>query len=134
MPDIEIRNQSGKPVRYVEIGWIVRDSKGGEFMAASVPVSDPDLNLPAGRTTRILQKTALKCTRSTGEPVAITGMSGFVSLVEYGDGKIWVPDHDALAQNKLLHRVLAPSSEEQRLTELYRTKGIKALIAQLDTF
>jgi len=31
-------------------------------------------------------------------------------------------------------RVMAPSDEEQRLVQLYRKKGIKALVAELNKF
>jgi hypothetical protein len=132
-PDIEIRNKSGRPVRYVEIGWIVRDPKGAEFMAASVPASGPELYLPAGQTARVLQNSSLRFTRNAGEPVAIAGMTGFVSQVEFDNGKIWVPDRKSL-QNLQLLRVLAPSTEEQRLTDLYKTKGLNALIEELNRF
>jgi hypothetical protein len=132
-PDIEIRNKSHNPVRYVEIGWIVRDAKGAEFMAASVPASGPELYLPAGQTARVLQNSSLRFTRNAGEPVAISGMTGFVSQVEFDNGKIWVPDRKSL-QNLQLLRVLAPSTEEQRLTDLYKTKGLNALIEELNKF
>jgi hypothetical protein len=33
-----------------------------------------------------------------------------------------------------LLRVLAPSTEEQRLTEIYRSKGLKALVEELNKF
>jgi len=132
-PDIEIRNKSGKAVKYVEIGWIVRDPKGSEFMAASVPASGPELYLPPGQTARVLQNSSLRFTRNAGEPVAISGMTGFVSQVEFDNGKIWVPDRKSLANLQLL-RVLAPSTEEQRLTDLYKTKGPKVLIEELNKF
>ena len=57
-------------------------------------------------------------------------MTGFVSQVEYADGQIWVPDRASLANAQLL-RVLAPSLEEQRLTDLYRKKGLQALVEEL---
>jgi hypothetical protein len=133
-PDIEIRNKSGRAVSYVEIGWIVKDSRGSEFLAASVPASGPaELYLPPGRTAHVLQDTSLRFTRGAGEPIPIAGMTGFVSQVAFQDGKIWVPDRASL-QNMQLLRVLAPSTEEQRLTDLYKTKGPKALIEELNKF
>jgi hypothetical protein len=33
-----------------------------------------------------------------------------------------------------LSRVVAPSVEEQRLTEIYRRKGLAALVAELEKF
>jgi hypothetical protein len=129
-PRIEVQNRSSKPIRYFEIGWIVKDSQGKEFWAASVPASGSDLNLQPGQKARALQETALRFSQSRGEPVSIQGMTGFVSQVEYTDGKIWVPDRASLENMQLL-QVLAPSLEEQRLTDLYRKKGLRALLEEL---
>ena len=60
-------------------------------------------------------------------------MTGFVSQVEYADGEIWVPNRASLENTQLL-RVLAPSPEEQRLTDLYRKKGLQALIEELKKY
>ena len=60
-------------------------------------------------------------------------MTGFVSQVEYTNGQIWVPNRASLENTQLL-RVLAPSPEEQRLTELYRTRGLKALMDELKKY
>ena len=129
-PHIEVRNRSPKAIRYFEIGWIVRDNQGKEFWAASVPASGGDLNLKPGQTGRALQDTALRFSKGQGEPVAIEGTTGFVSQVEYTDGKIWVPDRTSLENAQLLS-VIAPSLEEQRLTDLYRKKGLPALVEDL---
>jgi hypothetical protein len=133
-PDIEIRNNSGKAVHYVEIGWIVRDSSGADFMAASIPASGPaELYLAPHQTARVMQDSSLKFTQKGGQPLTIAGMTGFVSQVAFTDGKIWVPDRVSM-QHKLLVRVMAPSVEEQRLTNLGRNKGVKALIEELNKF
>jgi hypothetical protein len=129
-PHIEVRNRSSKTIRYFEIGWIVKDSQGKEFWAASVPASGGDLNLKPGQTGRALQDTALRFSKGQGEPVAIEGTTGFVSQVEYTDGKIWVPDRTSLENAQLLS-VMAPSPEEQRITDLYRKKGLRALVEDL---
>jgi hypothetical protein len=132
-PRIEVRNRSAAPVKYVEIGWMVEDRSGKRFMAGSVPASDPELYLPPGRTGRVLQDTTLRFTGNAGQPLHIQGMTGFVSQVEFADGKIWVPARQDLVNARLL-QVLAPSPEEQRLTDLYRKKGLDALIAELGRF
>ncbi len=133
-PDIEIRNNSRRPVRYVEIGWIVKDARGAEFLAASVPASGPsELYLPPGHSARVLQDSSLRFTRNAGEPVPVAGMTAFVSQVEFENGNIWIPDRKFLESAQLL-RVLAPSTEEQWLTDLYRKKGIKGLIEELNKF
>ena len=121
-------------MRYFEIGWIVRDSDGREYWAASVPASEKDLDLRPHGTARTLEDTAsLRFSKPTGGPLNVQGMTGFVTHVEFADGKIWVPDRASLESNQLL-RVLAPSPEEQRLTDLYRNKGIEALIQELRKF
>jgi hypothetical protein len=133
-PFIEVRNRSSKPIRYFEIGWIVKDSQGKEFWAASVPASGNDLNLQPGAIAKTLQDTAsLRFSKAPGAPLNISGMTGFVSQVEYADGKIWVPNRASLENTQLL-RVLAPSPEEQRLTDLYRNKGLHALIEELKKY
>jgi hypothetical protein len=131
-PRIEVRNRSSKPVKYFEIGWIVKDSHGKEFWAASVPASSSDLTLQPGQTGRTLQDKALRFSNGP-EPIAIQAMTGFVSQVEYENGEIWVPNRTSLENTQLL-RVLPPSLEEQRLTDLYNTKGLKALIDELKKY
>jgi hypothetical protein len=56
-------------------------------------------------------------------PPTISGMRGFITQVEFADGGIWIPTRQGLGQNDLL-RLLPVSPEEQRLSELYRTKGV----------
>jgi len=124
-PTIQVVNRSARPVRYVEIGWIVKDRQGREFLAGSVPAAEGDLLLPPGQTGRVLQDTALRFSRNAGEPVAIGSMTGFVSHVEFADGRVWVPGRKALSA------VMAPSPEEQRLADLYRTKGVGAVVEEL---
>jgi len=132
-PHIEVRNKSPKAVKYFEIGWIVKDSQGKEFWAASVPASGGELNLHPGQTGSALQNTALRFSKGSGEPVSIQGMTGFVSQVEFVDDTIWVPKRASLENSQLL-RVLAPSLEEQWLTDLYKTKGLKALVNELNKY
>jgi hypothetical protein len=131
-PHIQVRNKSDKAIQYVELGWLVRDQKGQQYMAASLPAADPALHLLPGRTAGVLQETALRFSRS-GQPVSIQGMTGFVSEVQFADGKVWVPNRQNL-ENALLLKVLPPSNEEQRLSDLYRTKGIGALMEELKKF
>jgi hypothetical protein len=128
-PRIEVRNLSSKPVKYVELGWLVRDESGEQYMAASLPASGPDLYLPAGRTTQVVQDKVLDLSRS-GRPLKIQGMTGFVSQVQFADGQIWVPSRQNLDE-PTLRKVLPPSLEEQRLTDIYRTKGRDALLLEL---
>lgn len=130
---IQVVNHSREPVRYFEIGWIVKDAEGKEYLAGSVPAAEGDRLLPPGQTSRVLQDTALRFSRNAGEPVSIASMTGFVSQVEFADGHVWVPNRAAL-QNPRLLRVIAPSPEEQRLVDLYRTKGLDAVVQELRKF
>jgi hypothetical protein len=128
-PRIEVRNLSKRPVKYVELGWLVRDESGEQYMAASLPAAGPDFDLPAGRTTQVVQDKVLDLSRG-GRPLKIQGMTGFVSQVQFADGQIWVPSRQNLDE-PALRKALPPSLEEQRLTDIYRTKGPHALLQEL---
>jgi hypothetical protein len=128
---IEVHNRSSKPVRYVELGWLVSD-QNQEYMAASVPPSGPELLLRPNETARVDQDTELRFARN-GEPVSVRKMTGFVSQVEFTDGKVWVPSRQDLESTALL-RVLGPSAEEQRLADMYRKKGLTAVVDELRKF
>jgi hypothetical protein len=130
-PEIEVINQSAKAVRYVEIGWMVKDTEGHDYLAGSVPGSSTTMVLPPGQHSRLLPDTTLKFSR-TGHPVDIKGMTGFVSQVEFADGKVWVPSREELKSSGL--RIMAPSPEEQRLADIYRNQGLPALVAELSKF
>jgi hypothetical protein len=131
-PRIQVRNLSNKSVKYVELAWLVSDQQGQQYVAASLPASDPELYLPPHKTARVLQDSELRFSRN-GQPVNIRQMTGFVSQVEFADGNVWVPNRQSL-ENAALLRVLAPSNEEQRLSDLYRKKGIQALVDELKKF
>jgi len=131
-PRIQVANRSTKPIKHVELGWLVSDSSGQQYMAATLPSSDPDLYLPAGKTARVEQDTTLRFSRN-GRPVNVQAMSGFISQVEFADGKIWVPSRQNLDRD-VLRKVLPPSAEEQRLIDLYVRKGPDALIEELKKY
>ena len=131
-PGIEVRNKSARPVKYVEMGWIVSDPSGKQYMAGSLPSADTDLILPPGRTARLLQETTLNFS-AKGQPVNVSKMVGFVNQVEFADGKIWVPNRQNL-ENAMLLKVLPASAEEQRLSDIYRKRGIDGLTAELAKF
>ena len=129
-PTVEVRNAASRPVKYVEVGWVVRDQAGREYLAGSLPSTN--LNLPAGNTTRLSQDSTLNFTIG-GQPVNIREMTGFVTQVEFADGKVWVPARQSL-DDPLLRKVMGPSAEEQRLSDLYRRKGIDALVEELKKY
>ena len=128
-PTIEVRNTSSRPVKYVEVGWVVRDQGGREFLAGSLPSPNQSFYLAAGNTGRLSQDSTLNFTVG-GQPVNIREMTGFVTQVEFADGKVWVPTRQSL-DDPLLRKVMGPSAEEQRLSDLYRRKGLDALVEEL---
>ena len=125
-PRFEVRNRSNRPVQHLEVAWIVKDQQGREFLAASMPA---DMKLAPNQSGQVAQDAALRFDR----PIAIQSMSGFVSSVEFADGSQWIPSRGALDQTRL-RQLVAPSPEEQRLSQIYVKKGIQALIAELNKF
>jgi hypothetical protein len=123
-PRFEVRNRSPKPVRYLEIGWIVKDQQGREFIAASMPA---DVSLAPNQSGPVVEDAALRFP----ERMAIQGMTGFVSNVEFADGSYWIPSRGAL-ETPRLRDIVSPSPEEQRLTQIYRKKGLAALVDELN--
>lgn len=126
-PQMEFHNTSSRPVKYLEVGWIVGDRNGESYFAGSVPA---ELNLAPGATGRIQQDATLKLSQRNGQSLPISSMTGFVSHVEFSDGKMWIPERADLEEMRL-KKVLQPSPEEQRLSDLYRRKGIQAVVDEL---
>ena len=38
-PRLEVKNRSERPIKYLEIGWILEDHGGRQFLAGSVPAA-----------------------------------------------------------------------------------------------
>ena len=57
-------------MRYVEIGWLVRDKSGREYLAGSLPGAESTIVPPAGQHTRLQQDTALRFSKA-GRPIEI---------------------------------------------------------------
>ncbi|MBI4905409.1 MAG: hypothetical protein HY820_17375 [Acidobacteria bacterium] len=127
-PQIEVENVGNRPVRYLEIGWIMKDRSGEEFYAGAVPA---ELNLQPGQRGKVQHDSALTLSQRNGQPVPVAGMTGFVNHVEFADGSMWIPQKSSLVDDPRLKRVLNPSAEEQRLSDLYRRKGIHAVVDEL---
>jgi len=125
-PRFDVHNRSNRAVKYLEIGWIVKDQQGREFLAASMPA---ELSLAPNQQGPVAQDAALRFS----ERIAIQSMAGFVSGVEFADGTYWIPSRAALDDPRL-RDLVAPSPEEQRLTQLYRKKGLVALAYELKKF
>jgi hypothetical protein len=132
-PRIEVVNKSAKPVKYVELGWILSDQAGRQSLAASLPSADGTLLLPAGKSASVQHDSSLKLFTGSGQPVSVSSMTGFVSQVEFADGNVWVPDR-RLVDDPAALRAVAPSAEEMRLTNLFRKNGIERLVDELKKF
>jgi hypothetical protein len=102
-------------------------------VAGSLPASEDGLKLAPGGRAEVTGEASLRFARPAGGPVAIEGMTGYVSQVEFADGSFWIPSRAALDDPRL-RAALAPSPEEQRLAGLYRKKGLAAVINELRKF
>jgi hypothetical protein len=124
-PRVRIRNIGRKAITGVEIGWMVKDARGREFVSGGVPV---ELVLPPRGSTRIQQEGVFRFSHPDGPAILIEDLKAFLSSVEFEDGSLWVPRRSAGM------RMPTPSPEEQRLVELYRRRGVDALIQELSKF
>jgi hypothetical protein len=122
-PRMSVANVTSKPLRAMEIGWLVKDSRGRQYVAGSIPIELP-LG-PRGKTT-VVQDAVFRFAQPGGQSINVETMTGFVSSVEFADGAVWIPARDM--------RLPTPSPEEQRLAELYRKRGIQAVIEELRKF
>jgi hypothetical protein len=60
-------------------------------------------------------------------------MSAYFRQVQFEDGSVWIPARQDLARSELTESIPV-SAEEQRLSDIYRVKGLKALIEELRRF
>ena len=130
-PQIEVKNTSQKMVRSIEMGWIVRDERGRDFVAASLPAV---MQLGPVQTGTMREQATLRFSRPTGQPMVIDGLTAFVNDVEFADGNLWIPSRADIFQatsDPLLRRALAASPEQQRLADVYRRKGVGGLTEEL---
>ncbi len=130
-PRIEIKNRSAKPVRSLEVGWIVRDDRGRAFMAGLLP---SEVELAPVQTATTSSAGVLRFSRSSGQKLDVASLMAFVSDVEFADGKLWIPSRSDIQEataDPMLRQVLANSPEQQRLAQVYRRRGISGLAEEL---
>lgn len=120
-PRIQLTNRSRRAVRAVEIGWIVQDARGKQFVAGALPA---EIDIPPGQEAQISRERALQFARPGQPPMEIAALAAYVATVEYADGEVWVPGRGAPAL----------SGEMRRLVEVYRRHGVNAVVAQLQRF
>lgn len=121
-PKLEVVNRSRQAVRFLEIGWLIKDGRGRQFLAGSLPAR---AELAPGAKTSIVEQNVLRFADGAGAPLTIGGMTGFVSQVEFADGTVWVPSRSSIQDAGIV------SGEEQRLINLYRRKGLQPLVDEL---
>ena len=130
-PQIEVKNGSRKMVRSLDMGWIVRDERGRDFVAGSTPAA---IQLAPVQAENVSESATLRFSRPRGQPMLIEALMAFVNDVEFGDGTVWIPtrsDIDTATKDPLLRRALAASPEQERLAGVYRKKGINGLAEEL---
>ncbi|MGC2657366.1 MAG: hypothetical protein WA324_05270 [Bryobacteraceae bacterium] len=130
-PQVDVKNTSQKSVRNVEMGWILRDRRGQDFVAGSVATA---ITLDPVQSGRLTEQGTLRFSRPGGQPISIDAVMAFVNDVEYADGNIWIPSRRDIfdaTNDPILRRALATSPEQQRLADLYRRKGMSGLEAEL---
>ena len=60
-PRLFVRNTTSRPVRALEMGWVVKDDRGREFVAGSIPV---DVPLAPRQKTTLVQDVTFKFTQA----------------------------------------------------------------------
>jgi len=103
-PRIAVRSRTEKPIRGVEVGWLVKDTQGKEFVAGAIPL---DVNLQPRQKTTVVQDVTFRFTQPGGASIPISEMTAYLASVEFADGSMWVPDRGT--------RLPTPSPEEQHL-------------------
>jgi hypothetical protein len=128
---VQVINRSGKTVSSIDMGWIVRDERGREFVAGAVPLL---ARIAPVQTAIMSESGTLRFSHPTGEPMLIGALAAFVNDVEFADGKLWIPtraDIEASTSDPVLRRQLAASPEQQHLADVYRKKGLTGLQEEL---
>jgi hypothetical protein len=134
-PRVTVKNVSPKAVRYFEIGWLVSDPQGRRYTAGAVPSSGAQLPPGAVASTDSQREFVFQVVsdaRAAGR-LAISGMSGYISQVEFTDGSVWVPPRNSLVNSRLLE-VAPVSAEEQRLMGIYENLGLASVVQELSKF
>ncbi len=130
-PYVELKRTSNRTVRSLELGWIVRDEQGHDFVGGSIPVA---FSGDAIQSVKITDSAALRFSNSAGQPMMIGALRAFVNDVEFADGKIWIPtrtDIEGATNDPLLRHELGNSPEQQRLSKIYRLHGTTGLADEL---
>jgi hypothetical protein len=133
-PHVNLQNQTSKSVKSIEMGWILRDERGRDYIAGSLPAA---VDIGPVQSGSVQEKGVLRFSQSSGRPMLIEAVTAFLNNVEFADGNLWIPSRRDISGSSLdpsLKRAISSSPEQQRLAEIYRKKGLTALIAELRKF
>jgi hypothetical protein len=122
-PRMTLQNRSDRAIRAMEVGWMLKDMHGKQFVAGAIPI---DISIAPRQSATVVQDAAYKFSQPNGQPISISSMTGFVNSVEFADGRMWIPDRSG--------KRMSSSPEEQRLSELYRNRGLNAVMDELRKF
>lgn len=126
--ELAFQNRDRREIRSIELGLMVRDHEGREFSAGSLPAT---LTMKPKDSATIQPGARLTLNRPQGLPLAVESVTGFVQQVEFSNGDVWVPS-SSFREEARLARIIPGSVEEQRLADLYRRRGLHALIEELN--
>lgn len=120
-PRISVTNRARRTVRSFDIGWIVQDVHGRQFVAGALPA---DIEIPPGQEAVVRRDRTLQFTRPGQAPFQIAALSAYLAMAEFDNGEVWIPARSGPAL----------SGEMRRMVELYRRHGLNAVITQLRRF
>ncbi len=126
--ELAFENRDKREVRLIELGLLVRDQEGREFSAGSLPAA---LSMKPKGSAAVQPSATVTLNRPQGLPMKVESLTGFVQQVEFANGDVWVPP-SAFRDEARLAKLIPGSIEEQRLSEIYRRRGIHALIEELN--
>ena len=87
-PRVFLTNRSGKGIRGIEMGWLVKDSQGREYVAGAIPI---EVGLAPHMNRSVVQDVDLQAVAARRQAARIEDMHAYLTSVEFEDGKIWIP-------------------------------------------
>jgi hypothetical protein len=124
-PQIAVMNHGRQTVTSIEVGLRIWGVDGKDYIA---PLAPADLTLNSGERKLVQSRDLFEI--GGRAPVAIRDAEAFISRVAFKDGRVWTPSAKELSDPEWRRR-LNPSPEEMRIADLYRRKGIQAVMADL---
>ncbi len=126
--ELAFENRDKREVRSIELGLLVRDQEGREFSAGSLPAA---MSMKPKGTASVQPSASVTLNRPMGLPMKVESLTGFVQQVEFANGDVWVPP-SAFRDEARLAKLIPGSLEEQRLSDIYRRRGMQALMEELN--